>query len=36
MPFKTQARRVARWFCAACGRLNPDITSTCLTEGCQG
>jgi hypothetical protein len=32
----TWTRRATRWFCEKCHRLNPDITSTCLTEGCNG
>jgi hypothetical protein len=32
----TWTRRATRWFCTTCKRLNPDITSTCLTEGCNG
>jgi hypothetical protein len=32
----TWTRRAARWFCPKCGRLNSEITSTCLTEGCDG
>jgi hypothetical protein len=32
----TWTRRAARWFCPKCNRLNPEITSACLTEGCDG